>query len=100
VKESVQKSALRDLLSRSFGKYPGVREIHVEVDHGMVTLEGQVGSEENRAALTQFVQKVEGVRLVVNRMKTDAHVLSAWELAAREMENLWRIVAARRPRLP
>ena len=93
VQEPIQDAALRDLLSRSFGKYPGVREIRVEVEHGVVTLEGHVVSEESRAALTQFTQKVEGVRLVINRMKTDAQVLTAWQRAATELESVWQIVA-------
>jgi hypothetical protein len=70
-----------------------VRFITAEVDNGLVTLEGQVESDDVRDNLTQFTRRIEGVRLVLNRMKTDAQVLSGWQLAAQGVENIWQVIS-------
>jgi small-conductance mechanosensitive channel len=84
VKDSDIRKALHHLLSR----YPGVRSITAEVDRGAVTLDGQAEDDDVRAGLTQIAQKVEGVRLVLNRMKTDAQVMSPWQLGQRALARL------------
>jgi small-conductance mechanosensitive channel len=89
----IKDSTVRDALMNLIPKYPGVRSVTVAVDHGVVTLDGHVQNEDVRDDLTQFTQKVEGVRLVLNRMQTDAQVLSAWQLGAQDMERLWQVVS-------
>jgi small-conductance mechanosensitive channel len=84
---------VRDALSHLLIKYPGVRSVEIEVDHGVVTLEGQVENEELRDSVTQFTRKVEGVRLVLNRMQTDAQVLSAWQLGEQAFDRFWQLIS-------
>jgi len=93
LEKPLEDSKVRDALSHLLPKYPGVRSVEVEVDHGVVTLEGQVENEELRDSVTQFTRKVEGVRLVLNRMRTDAQVLTAWQLGEQVFENFWKVVS-------
>ena len=79
----VKDSTIREALEHLLPKYPGVRSVQAEVDHGVVTLEGQVENEDVLEGVTQFTRRVEGVRLVLNRMKTDAQVLTAWRFGCR-----------------
>lgn len=87
--DDVVQAMLADLLA----KYQGVRSVRVHVDNGVVTLEGQVEDAEVRENVTLFTRRVEGVRLVLNRMKTDAQVLTAPELAWKVLQGLWAAVA-------
>ncbi|WP_406700097.1 mechanosensitive ion channel family protein [Singulisphaera sp. Ch08] len=85
--------AVQETLIELLPKYPGVRLAQVTVKNGVVTLEGQVEDAEVRENVTLFTRRVEGVRLVLNRMKTDAQVLTASELAEKVLKDLWTAVA-------
>jgi osmotically-inducible protein OsmY len=63
---NLKDSTIREALAHLLPKYPAVRSVQVEVDHGVVTLEGQVENEEVLQGVTQFARQVEGVRLVLN----------------------------------
>ena len=47
----------------------GVHSIHIRAISGVVFLEGEVESEEEREAVEQVVKGVEGVRLVRSRLQ-------------------------------
>ena len=85
VHQQVSDKALDHFLARFLPKYPGVRDITVTVDDGVVTLTGQVDDDDTLDEITDVVKRVEGVRLVMNRMDTDDKVMSASEFAAREL---------------
>ena len=92
LEKPIKDSTVREVLEHLLPMYPGVRSVQVEVDHGVVTLEGQVENEDVLEGVTQFTRRVEGVRLVLNRMKTDAQVLTAWrvrgaDVLARDLED-------------
>ena len=89
----VKDSDIRQALEHLLPKYPGVRSITAEVDRGAVTLEGQAENEEIKAGVTQFTQKVEGVRLVLNRMKTDAQVLTPLQAGGQAVGRLWQSIS-------
>ena len=89
----VKDSTVREALEHLLPKYPGVRSAQVELDHGVVTLEGQVENEDVLEGVTQFTRRVEGVRLVLNRMKTDAQVLTAWRFGAQMLERTWNAIS-------
>ena len=93
LEKPVKDSTIREALEHLLPKYPGVRSVQVEMDHGVVTLEGQVESEDVLEGVTQFTRRVEGVRLVLNRMKTDAQVLTAWRFGAQVLERTWKAVS-------
>ena len=59
----------------------------------MVTLEGQVENDDIRDDVTEFTRRVEGVRLVLNRLKTDAQVLTAQQLALNVLKEFWGEIA-------
>jgi len=80
VEGEVTDKQLRATLERLLARYPGVREARVSVSEGVVELEGHVSTEEIHDGVTQFVRRVQGTRLVLNRMRTDQQVLSAWQL--------------------
>lgn len=86
--EEVQ-ARLRKLLPQ----YPGVRSIEVDVEEGVVTLRGHVENDVIRDRLRDFVRRVQGVNLVLNKTKTDQQVLSATELATRRLQALGRMIA-------
>lgn len=81
VEKPVHDEALQETLADLLPKYPGVRNASVTVKNGVVTLEGQASEDSVRDDVTQFTRRVQGVRLVLNRMKTDAQVMTASELA-------------------
>lgn len=91
VKRAVDDQAIQSTLDHLLPRYPGVRSVRVTVDHGVVTLEGQVDQDETLDDITSFVERVEGVRLVLNRMKTDADVLTARQFALRELHGYWSL---------
>jgi small conductance mechanosensitive channel len=93
VEEPVRDATLREALQHLLPKYPGVRSIQVVIDHGVVTLEGQVENEDVLEGVTQFTRQVEGVRLVLNRMHTDAEVLTAWRFGAQLLERTWKVIS-------
>ncbi len=77
----VDDTAVQRTLNHLLPQYPGVRSADVTVSDGVVTLEGQIQNDDIRDEVTQFTRRVEGVRLVLNRMKTDEQVLTASQLA-------------------
>jgi small-conductance mechanosensitive channel len=91
--KSVTDATIQQALEHLLPKYPGVREVGVEVDQGVVTLEGQVENEDVLERVTQITRRLEGVRLVLNRMKTDAQVLTAWRFGAQVLEQGWTAVS-------
>ena len=93
LEKPVKDLTIHDALEHLLPKYPGVRSVQVEVDHGVVTLDGQVENEDVLEGLTQFTRRVEGVRLVLNRMKTDAQVLTAWRFGAQVLERSWKAIS-------
>ena len=93
LEKPVKDSTIREALEHLLPKYPGVRSVQVEVDHGVVTLDGQVENEDVLEGVTQFTRRVEGVRLVLNRMQTDAQVLTAWRFGAQVLERTWKAIS-------
>jgi small conductance mechanosensitive channel len=93
VEEPVPDRALRATLEGLLPKYPGVHAVQVAVDRGVVTLGGQVRDDATHNEVTGFVRRVEGVRLVLNRMMTDDQVMTAGQLAARELCNVRAFLA-------
>lgn len=85
VEAPVEDSAIERSLIELLPKYPGVRSIKISVDHGIVTLDGRVDSDQTLDDLTTFVERVKGVRWVVNRMHTDEESMSAWDHAVNEL---------------
>ncbi len=84
VKEPVPDRAIHAFLAKFLPKYPGVRTVNVAVDDGVVTLEGRVDDDESRKEITDVLRRVEGVRLVLNQMKTDEEVLTAWGIVSHQ----------------
>ncbi len=92
IAETVSDDSVRRKLEKLLPKYPGVRNIDVEVDEGVVTLTGHVADAEVRDRLREFVRRVQGVNLVLNRTKTDAQVLSARQFAVKHLQAYWEVV--------
>ena len=84
VRQEVSDQTLKKFLSKFLPKYPGIRRITVAVDDGVVTLTGQVDDDDTHDEITDVVKRVEGVRLVMNNLKTDEQSMSALEFAARD----------------
>ena len=93
LEKPIKDSTIREALEHLLPKYPGVRSAQVDADHGVVTLDGQVENEDVLEGVTQFTRRVEGVRLVLNRMKTDAQVLTAWRFGAQLLERTWTTIS-------
>ena len=83
VSKKVDDGAIKKTLADLLGQFPGVYHVDVEVNDGAVTLGGHVDDDDSLDAVTAFTEKVEGVRLVLNRMRTDAEVLSGRQMAAK-----------------
>ncbi|WP_435008867.1 mechanosensitive ion channel domain-containing protein [Tundrisphaera lichenicola] len=80
VNQKIDDEDIRSTLGDLLDQFPGVRSVSVEVRDGVVKLDGHAGDDETISQVTAFTKKVEGVRLVLNRMKTDAEVLTGREL--------------------
>ncbi|MBX6316174.1 MAG: mechanosensitive ion channel, partial [Isosphaeraceae bacterium] len=93
VDETVPDEKVQAKLEGLLPQYPGVRSVEVRVEDGVVTLDGQVEDAEVRAKMTDIARRVKGVSFVVNRMKTDAQVLTARQLALRVLEEYGGIIA-------
>jgi len=93
VKEEVDDQQLHELLSRLLPKYPGVARANVTVQNGIVELEGQVTDDDVKTNVTQFVRRVEGTRLVINRMQTDDEVLTAWQSLVRSLQSYGQVIS-------
>ncbi|MGE3819847.1 MAG: mechanosensitive ion channel domain-containing protein [Isosphaeraceae bacterium] len=85
------EEALKDLLP----KYPGVRSIVPTVIQGVVELDGHVQDDDVRDQMTRVAMQVEGVRMVVNRLKTDAQTLTSRELVMKKLAESWEFVSQR-----
>jgi small-conductance mechanosensitive channel len=92
VRERVSDSEIQRILEELLPQYLGVRSVTVSVHDGVVTLNGRVDDDDTHDEITQFVQKVEGVRLILNRLRTDDEVMTAPDLAWRELAELARFV--------
>jgi small conductance mechanosensitive channel len=88
VHQQVSDKTLERFLAKFLPKYPGIRRTSVSVDDGVVTIEGQVQDDDTSDEVTDVVKRVEGVRLVMNQMKTDDEMMSAWEFAARDLASV------------
>lgn len=86
--KAVEKT-LEDLLPR----YPGVRSIDARVTDGTVELDGQVQDDDIRDQMTSVTAKVEGVHLVINRLKTDVQVMTAREFVMNELTFFWTFLS-------
>jgi small-conductance mechanosensitive channel len=95
VHSGVSDASVRSKLERLLPRYPGVRRIEVEVEDGVVTLTGHVADAEVRDRLRDFVRRVEGVNLVLNRTRTDAQVLTAQDFALKKLGEWWDLVSRR-----
>ena len=93
VAQTVSDDSVRRKLEKLLPKYPGVREIEVDVDDGVVTLTGHVSDNDVRERLREFVRRVQGVNLVLNRTKTDAQVLTASEYALKQIRGYWDFIS-------
>ncbi len=85
VKKQVPDHAIHTFLEKFLPRYPGVRSVDVAVDDGVVSLHGRVDDDDSLGEITDVVRRVEGVRLVLNQMKTDEELMGARELASREL---------------
>ncbi len=85
VDQKVDDDAIRRTLVKQLGKFPGVRAVGVQATEGDVELEGHADDDDTISQVTLFAQKVDGVRLVLNLMKTDAEVLTGRQLAAKAL---------------
>lgn len=93
VAETVPDQAIEERLSRLLPRLSGVRSVGVEVEDGVVTLTGHVDDVETRDRLREFALRVEGVSLVVNQTRTDAQVLTAWELLSQRLGRFGALMA-------
>jgi small-conductance mechanosensitive channel len=87
--------AVEKTLEALLPQYPGVRNVDATVKKGVVTLDGQVDDDDTRNQMTDVGKQVEGVRLVINRLATDAEVLTAPQLVMEQMRAIWGVVSRR-----
>jgi len=88
INQRISDDVLRKFLAKFLPKYPGVGTVSVGVDDGVVLLRGRVDNDDSRDEITDVVKRVEGVRLVLNQMKTDEEVMTAAEVARFELNTL------------
>ena len=93
VDSKVDDAAIKSTLSDLLAEFPGVISVQVEAKDGVVKLAGHVDDDDTMDDVTAFAQKVEGVRLVLNKMKTDAEILSGRQKAAKVLADYGSIVA-------
>jgi small-conductance mechanosensitive channel len=93
VEKPVDDAAVKRTLEQLLPRFPGVRQIKVSVSNGYVTLEGHVEDDEVIDDVTDFTKRVDGVRIVLNLMKTDAEVLSAHQLALKVLREIGQEIA-------
>jgi small conductance mechanosensitive channel len=85
IDDGVSDRELSLFLGKFLPQHPGTRRIQVEVENGVVTLRGRVIDDDTRDDLTEEVKRVDGVRLVLNHLKTDEEVMGALEYALKEL---------------
>ena len=93
INQAVPDAAIKKILEELIKQYPGVRDVTATAKDGMVTLDGQVDDDDTMDDVTAFAQKVEGVRLVLNKMKTDAEVLTGPQMAAQVLRQYRHVIA-------
>ncbi|GAC1466542.1 MAG: mechanosensitive ion channel family protein [Isosphaeraceae bacterium] len=91
VEDSRVEATLESLLPR----YPGVHSVDATVSEGVVALDGEVDDDETRNQMTEVSKQVEGVRLVINRLATDAEALTAPQLVLLKLWAIWDVVSRR-----
>jgi small conductance mechanosensitive channel len=91
----IDDAGVEGTLEALLPKFPGVRNVDATVHKGIVELEGQVENAEIRDQMTRVAMQVEGVRMVINRLKTDAQVFTARQLVTGEIQSLWGVVSRR-----
>lgn len=74
---------------------PGVRKVNASVTQGVALIDGQVDDDDTRNQITGIAGKVEGLSLVINRLTTDAEVLTAPELLKEKVAGIWDLVRRR-----
>jgi small conductance mechanosensitive channel len=84
VKDSVSDRTIEKFLNKFLPKYPGIRHVSVNVDEGVVSIDGRVDDNDSRDEVTDVVKRVQGVRVVMNQMSTDDEVMTAWQFATKE----------------
>jgi small-conductance mechanosensitive channel len=85
VDKPVDEFKVKDFLEETLSKYPGVYEVHAEVEGSVVTLTGHVEDDAVRDRLKEVALKVEGVVFVANKILTDAQFLSAPQLLMKRL---------------
>ena len=93
ISKKVNDAAIEGTLGELLAQFPGVESVTVKSREGMVSLEGQLDDDDTMDDVTAFAQKVEGVRLVLNKMKTDAEILTGPQMAAHVLRHYRHIVA-------
>ncbi len=81
VSKKVSDSDIQKTLADLLAQFPGVMRVEVHVHDGVVRLSGHVDDDDSLSDVTAFTEKVEGVRLVLNTMQTDAEVLTGRQMA-------------------
>ena len=92
VDKKVDDAAIQKTLVELLEQFPGVYDVEVKARDGAVTLNGHVDDDDSLDSVTAFSEKVEGVRLVLNRMKTDAEVLTGRQMAAKVLNGYFHVV--------
>ena len=95
VDNTVDDHAVQETLETLLPKYPGVREVNASVNQGVVELDGLVDDDDTRNQMTNVAKQVKGVRMVVNRLATDAEVLTAPQLVMGQIMTIWDVVSRR-----
>jgi small conductance mechanosensitive channel len=93
VHRQISDREIERFLAKFLPKYPGIRNINVAVDDGVVTLKGRVDDDDSRDEITDVAKRVEGVRLVLNQLGTDEEVMTGWEFAKQELGNFRNYIA-------
>jgi small conductance mechanosensitive channel len=92
VQEDVDTHRIQDFLDETLSQYPGVFEVHAQVKGSVVTLTGHVEDDVVRDHLREVALKVKGVVFVINKIKTDAQVLSASELLLKRLRDYSAVI--------
>lgn len=85
VDKPVDEFKVKDFLEETLSKYPGVYEVHADVNGSVVTLTGHVEDDAVRDRLRDVALKVEGVVFVANKLMTDAQFLTAPQLLMKRL---------------
>jgi len=93
VDEPTDDAGIEKTLETLLPIVPGVRSIEAEVSQGVVKLDGQVDDDDTRNEIIDLAKHVEGVRMVIPRLATDAEVLTAPELVIAKLRAIWDVVS-------